>query len=185
MLGERFVVDRNVQAGDAADFGIAQGGDHGAQVVWLDANVAVVDHQDFVACFAHQADELGNFVVDGVAARAIEDANLALREIAHQLLKNGDRSVVFVADAKNQFVVGIVLAAVAGEIFVGFGVEAANRLQIADRRSKIKILRWTVTGLAKETPGAIKDEQIVDKRRRSQGKKKVIGNFRNNCTSRI
>src|SRR5260370_26148722 len=142
-----------------------------------------VEQQGVVAGFAQQGEELGKFFVDGVAARAIEEANLALREIAHQLLKNGDRSVVFVADAKNQFVVGIVLAAVAGEIFVGFGVEAANRLQIADRRSKIKILPWTVTGLAKETPGAIKNEQIVDERRGSQGKKKVIGNFRNNCTS--
>src|SRR5260370_882615 len=156
-------------------------------VIWNGLN-SVRKEVDFEALPGDQAAGergLGRAVVDGVAARPIEDANLALREIAHQLLKNGDRSVVFVADAKNQFVVGIVLAAVAGEIFVGFGVEAANRLQIADRRSKIKILRWTVTGLAKETPGAIKDEQIVDKRRRSQGKKKRISNFRNNCTSRI
>src|SRR5260370_36806674 len=114
-----------------------------------------VEQQGVVAGFAQQGEELGKFFVDGVAARAIEEANLALREIAHQLLKNGDRSVVLVADAKNQFVVGIVLAAVAGEIFVGFGVEPANRVESADRRSKIKLLRWTCTRVETARPEAM------------------------------
>src|SRR6266853_1419668 len=150
MLRERFVVGGNVQAGHATDFGIAKRSHDGAQVVWLDANVAVVYDQNFVARFVHHADELGDFVVDGVAPRAVENANLAFWKIVHQLLKNGDGGVILIPDAEDQLVFRIILAAVAGEILVGFRIQAADRLQVADRRSKVHIPFWTVFGRRKK-----------------------------------
>src|SRR6266481_3735316 len=164
MLRERFVVGGNVQAGHATDLGIAKRSHDGAQVVWLDANVAVVDDQNFVARFVHHADELGDFVIDGVAPRAVENANLAFWKIVDQPLKNGDGGVSFIADAEDQLVFRIILAAVARKIFVGFRIQAADRLQVADRRSKVHIPFWTVFRPAKKKAGTVENEQIVDKR---------------------
>jgi hypothetical protein len=39
--------------------------------------------------------------------------------------------------------------------------------------------------MAKKKTGTIQDEQIVNERCGSKGKKKVIGGFRNRCTPRI
>src|SRR5260370_39814868 len=81
---------------------ITQRCNHGAQIIWLHANVAVVDHQHFIASIVHHTDQFRHFVVDGVASRTAEDSNLTLGEIAHQLLKNGHSSIVLVADTQNQ-----------------------------------------------------------------------------------
>src|SRR6266850_641573 len=122
MLRESFVLGGNVETGYSADFGIAQRSHNSTQIVWLDANVAVVDYQDFVARFIHQPDQLGYFVVNGLASRTIQHADSPLREIAHQLLKNRHRCVIFIAHAENQLVVRIILPAVARKILVGFRI---------------------------------------------------------------
>src|SRR5260370_35962371 len=124
MLGNRFVMRGNVQASHAAHFRIAQRGHHGSQIIWLDPHVAVVDHQNFVASFVHHSDQLSHFVVDGVASRTIKDSNLTLGKITHQLLKNGHRSVVLIADAEYQLIIRVLLPAIALKIFLGFVLQA-------------------------------------------------------------
>ena len=83
MLRECFVPSGDIQARRSAHFCVAERSYHGSQIIRLDPNVAVVDNQHFVASFVHHAHQFGNFVVDGVASRTIEDANLTLGKIAH------------------------------------------------------------------------------------------------------
>ena len=63
IVGEGPLVRRHVEAGDRAHLGIGQRRDHAAQIIGLDAHVAVADHHDFVRRLAHQARQLGHFVV--------------------------------------------------------------------------------------------------------------------------
>ena len=184
MLRECFVLSGNIQAGHSAHFGVAERGHHCSQVIRLDANVAVVDDKNFIASFVYHPDQFGYFIVDGVAPRAIEDSNLALGKLAHQLLENRHRSVVFIPDAENQLVIRVVLAAIAGKILVGFRIEAADGLKVAHRRSKVRILGRTVLRTTKEKPGTVQHEYVVDEGSGSNSEKQVIGGFGNHCTSR-
>src|SRR5438876_1365810 len=165
MLRECFVLSGNIQAGHSAHFGVAERGHHCSQVIRLDANVAVVDDKNFIASFVYHPDQFGHFIVDGVAPRAIEDSNLALGKLAHQLLEKGNGGVVFIADAENQLIIRVVLAAIAGKVFVGFRIEAADRLQVADRRSKVQVLPRTILRTPKEEPRTVQDEHVIDEGR--------------------
>src|SRR5712664_989941 len=162
MLGESLVLNRNVQAGHSTDLWITQRCNHGAQIIWLDANVAVVDHQHFIASLVHHTDQFRHFVVEGPASRTVEDSNLTFGEIAHQLLENGHSSIVLIADAENQLVIRVVLAAIARKIFVSFGIQAADGLQVAYRRGKIRVTRQTTFRVAEKTPGTVQDEEVVN-----------------------
>ena len=72
---------------------------------------------------------------------------------------------MFVADAKDQLVIRVILAAIAGKILVGLRIEAADRLQVAHRRSKVQVSRRSILRTTKEKPRAIQDEQVVDEGR--------------------
>ena len=141
VLRESPIVCRNVKTGHAAHFRIAQRCDYRSQVVWFHANVAVVNDQHLVARFLHHALEFGHFIVDGLASGANQDANLPVGKIVFQLFEDRHRGIVLIADAENQFILGIVLAAVTGQVLVGFGIQPAKGFQVADRRSEIRILR--------------------------------------------
>lgn len=121
--------------------------------------------------FVDHADQLGDFVVDGGAAGAVENANAAFREVFFQFVQNGDRGVVLVVNTKNQLVVRVVLAAVTGEIFVGFGVQAADGLEVADGRCEIRVWREAIAGIPKKTDGAIESQKIVNERSGRQNEK--------------
>ena len=58
----------------------------------------------------------------------MEQPNAAFGKIAYQLLQHGDRRVMTVPNTENQLEVGIILAAEAREVIVGFGVQSSNRL---------------------------------------------------------
>jgi len=51
-------------------------------------------------------------------------------KIVHQLLKNGDGGIIFIADAENQLVIRVILAAVAGKILVGFRIQARTGFRL-------------------------------------------------------
>ena len=156
-------MDRHVKAGDGANVGIGERSHDAAEIVGLNANIAVADDQDFVLRFVDKAREFGHFVVGGDAAGAVEHANLALGKVVDELLDDRQYGIVGIAHAKEDFVVGIILAAEAGEIFVGVGIEAANRLEIADRRREIRV-RLAGRALAKVIPGAVQGKQVIDER---------------------
>src|SRR6266849_1680869 len=167
MLRKCFILSGNVQTSHSANFRIAQRSHHGSQIIWLDTNITVVDHEDFVASFLHHPDQFRDFIVDGGASRAIEDSNLTFGEIAHQLLKSGHGSVVLIANAENQLIIRVVLPAITSKVFVGFWVQAAYGLQVTHWRGKIQISRGTVFRLPEKKPGTIQDKQVVDERRGS------------------
>ncbi len=79
---------------------------------------------------------------------------------------------VTVADAEKEFVVRIILGAVAGEIFVSLGVQAANGLEIADGRSVIRRM-GRFSSMTEKLPRAVKREEIIDKRNGGDAKKNV------------
>ncbi len=154
------VTGGQIEAGDGAGFGIGERGSDVPEKIGWNAHVAVADDDHFVLRLADHAGELGDFVIGGVAAGAEEDADASLGKIADEPLDDRERRIVVFIDAEEDFEVGIVLAAEAGEVFVRVGIETADGFQIADRRREIGRRRGRV---AEETPGAIKGEKVVDK----------------------
>jgi hypothetical protein len=53
LLQKGILVRGNIEARHSANFRITQWRDYGTQIVRVNANIAVVDDQDFVLCFAH------------------------------------------------------------------------------------------------------------------------------------
>ena len=88
----------------------------------------------------HQTNQACNLVIDTVAPRAKEQPNLALREIEDEFFKHGQGGVARI-NTEYDFVIGIILAAEAGVVFVGFHVQSANGFQAADERREISIRR--------------------------------------------
>ena len=83
-------------------------------------------------------------------------------KVVLELLDDGERGIVRV-DAKDNFVVRIVLAAKACEVLIGLGVKAEDRLEIADGRQEAGRLEAG----RPEIPKTAKDrDAIVDKRDR-------------------
>jgi hypothetical protein len=172
-LDERGFARRFVQTSGAAQLSVTEGRCHRAKIIGTNAHIAIGDDQEFVLRFADQAHEAADFVVHGTAAGTVEDTNLTFRKIAAQAFDDGQRGVV-VIDAENDFVVGIILAAEAGVIFVGFGIEAANGLEATDRRGESGILLAFTLRHAKKALRAIENEQIVDGGDGSQSEKEIL-----------
>ena len=126
MLRKRLVMRGDIKAGHPAHLRIAQWRHDRAQIIRLDPNVAVVDHQNIVPGFIHHPNQLRHFVVDAAAPRTIKHSNATLRKIPNQLLKNRDGGIVLITNAKNQLVVRIILPAIAGEVLIRLGVQAPD-----------------------------------------------------------
>ena len=108
-----------------------------AQEAGLDAHVAVADDYDLVAGLADHAAELVDLVACAARVRANEQADRAPREIGDQFPYDRNRRLLVIGDAEQDFEFGIILAAEAGEVLVGFAIQTANRFQNADGRSEI------------------------------------------------
>ena len=115
--------------------------------------------------------QLGHLVVDGHASGAKKQADSVFGKITLQFFQNRHRRVITVPDAKNQLIVRIILAAETRVVFVCFGVQSPDGLQIADRRQKVGIPRQAGLRAPKKTPRAIQNQQVIDKGRGSDGKK--------------
>ncbi len=123
---------------------------------------------------AYQAGKFAYLVIGSVAVGAKKHANPPVRKIPGQFLEHGNDRGILLSQAKNQFVIGIVLAAEAGEILVSLRIEAANRLEVADGRGETA---RPATGrgewAAEEPPGTVKDEQIIDEGEGSYRKHRI------------
>ena len=117
---------------------IAEGRDDGAQIIGLDAHVAVGDDEE--SCWASATRRVRRATLSFTASRPEPNSRRMRRcgKISDQFFKDRERGIAGI-HAKNQFVIGIILAAEAGVIFVGFCVETFDRFQAADRRSEIRI----------------------------------------------
>jgi hypothetical protein len=66
------------------------------------------------------------------------------------------------ADAEEQFEFGIVLTAEAGEVFVGIGILAADRLNVTDRGSEWGLVAGWLT-FTKKAPGAVNAYDVIER----------------------
>ena len=82
VVGEGVEFGWNVKTGHGAHLRIAQRSGHLPQIIRPHAHVAIADDHHFVRGFAHQASQLGDFVVGRDTAGTVQDANAALRKIA-------------------------------------------------------------------------------------------------------
>ena len=67
-----------------------------AQVIGRDANVAIGDDEKIVFGFVDQANQAADFIVDGVAAGAEDQADVAVRKIALQFFEDRDGRIVLI-----------------------------------------------------------------------------------------
>ena len=88
--------------------------------------------------FIHQSSQFRALVVGRHAAGSVQnpDRTLLWKEIPLQLIEHLRHRGIVCVDAENQFIIGIVLAAEAGQIFIRIRVQALDRFQIADRRAE-------------------------------------------------
>src|SRR5579884_1355089 len=125
-----------VKAGDGGVGGISERSDDLAQVIGPDADVAIAQDEDFVFGFTGEKGEIVHLLVGAGAGRAGQNANPAIRETSHDGANEGNGRVRLVVDGKKDFVIGVVLTAEAGEVFERAKIDAVNRFEHADGRSK-------------------------------------------------
>lgn len=122
---------------DGADLGVFEGGGEGAEVVGGDADVAIGADEEVVAGFAGEAGKFIGFIVEAQLFAADEEADGAGGKIADEFFDDGDDGIFGIGDAEEDFVFGVVLAAEAGEIFIGGAVGAFDGNENAGGRSEI------------------------------------------------
>jgi hypothetical protein len=89
---------------------------------------------------------------------------LGIWEVAFQLTENWESGIVSI-HAEEDFVVRIVLAAEAREIFVGFGVKSKHRLDVADGRQEVGSLELRYAEIAKTAENC---DAVIDERDRGK-----------------
>jgi hypothetical protein len=133
----------------------------------------------------HQPHQFGHFVIDGIAARTIQNLDFAVGKIASQFFKHWHRRIKLVVHAEQKFVVRIILPAKTCEVFVRFRVQAANRLQITNGRAEIGFLRLIARNTGEKFYRTINCDQIINKWNGREDQNEILENRRNYRTSRI
>ncbi len=182
MLREGLVSRRNVKAGHAPHFRIAQRRHNGTQIIWLHANIAVVNDQNLVPRLIHHTNKLGYLVIDGIAPGSKKNSNLPVGKVASQLLQNWHRRITFISNTKNQLKLRIVLPAIARQVFVSLGIQAAQRFEVAHGRRETGICTQALLRPPEKSPGAEKYEQVINKRGSCEDEKEITSTLRNHCT---
>ena len=125
-----------VEAGDEADLRVGERRDYLLQVARFDADVAVIDEQDFVAGVGEHLRKIADFDICAECAIADDEFYCAVGKL---LLQPGDHfasGVGWVADAEDQLEVGVVLLGVAEETLPHLGIGAFERLEDGDGRKR-------------------------------------------------
>jgi hypothetical protein len=86
-----------------------------------------------------------------------------LREIAFQLLENGNDFIVRAPYTEHEFVFRVILPAETGEVLIGVGVTSTYRLQDAEGRGESRKLFNPIGPAAKEAPGTVENKNVVEK----------------------
>ncbi len=74
-------------------------------------------------------DQIADLAIVAQHFRADKQANLAVGKFLDQLLHGGHGGIGGLADAEDQFIVGVVLQAMAAKALIHLGIDAAQRLQ--------------------------------------------------------
>ena len=111
------------------------------QVMRRDNDVAVVDEDVGISRVRQHLHEVRDLAVRAEQLRAFDDADRVIREFLLKLVDGNERGVGERADAEEDLVLAcILLHAVAGECRVHLVIEAADRLEDADRRREGGVL---------------------------------------------
>src|SRR4029077_14998315 len=94
---------------------------------------------------------------------AVEQTDLSIREVPHHFLDYRHGRVGLVRHAEKEFVFGIVLSAETRKIFISVRIQPSNGLEIAYRRSEIKIFPRLFSRLPKVTAGTVDGQKVEDK----------------------
>jgi hypothetical protein len=86
------------------------------------------------------------------------------------------------AYTKEQLILRVVLPAQAGKVFIGIGVEPANRLDIANRRSEGRP-RNVAAPAVEESPGTVDADRVVKQRKCRYEKNKISDRRYQKCSS--
>src|ERR1700719_4605474 len=146
---------------------IGQRGDDATKIITLDVNVAVIDQQVLIMSRWKHLLQIADLHIGAEFVWANDQTDPAVRKFALQLLHAGDGGVFGMAHTKNNFVLGIVLQAVAAEAFVDVRVGAFQRLENGDRgqRSRGGRGRPPHTTLAQKNESAPQANQVIDRTR--------------------
>src|ERR1700693_443215 len=108
---------------------------------------------------------------------------MAFRKFLDQPFEKRQRRIVLI-DAKDQLVLGIILAAKDGLVFVGVEIATLDRSQTTDGRREVKALASLLPRSQEESGGAIESEQVIDKWDCGNTENDIIEERQNLCTSR-
>ena len=162
--GEGLRIRPAVETRHHPDLWPSQRGHNAAQVIRLDANIAVGDQQHVVFRFRVHVLQIGDLGVVAEFVRRDHESDVAFGKIGDQAADDRRGRIALFTDAEDDLVFGIILPAEAGEIFIGLGVRSANRLEDRRWRGVVQTQRALPAPVGEpEQPGRDCD-QIVDDR---------------------
>src|ERR1700687_1093114 len=139
--GKRFQARSQARTRDASiktryqpDLQILQRGNHVPQVVGLDADVAVVYHDVFVPRFRQHLRQVADFDVHAQVFQTEHKPDRNLRKFSLQSLDECNRRIISLADAKDNFVLGIVLQKMTAKAVIHLRISTPERLENRNRR---------------------------------------------------
>ena len=100
-----------------------------AEVIGTHPDITIVDQQILVPRLGQHLQQVADFAIHAALLRADHQLDLPLGKFAHELLDERHGGVVGVAHAEDDFVLRIILQAVAAKTFVSAGIGAQHRLQ--------------------------------------------------------
>src|SRR5260370_42123990 len=121
--------------------------------------------------FAGEARELIDFLIGAQIFRSDEQSDFAAGKFRDQAVDERNRQVRRVIHGKENFVVGIVLAAKARVIFVSGEIYAAHWLEQAHARSVVS--RQALALAAEKTPGGKGGRDVIREWRGRQKKHRI------------
>jgi len=125
--------DASVQASHHPNRRIRQRHDHTTQVVRRNADITVIDQQDFMACRRQHLCQRTQLAIGTQVALANQQINLPIRILRLQLANRFDRRVIGIADAEDQLKFRIVLLAVTAKRLPDLRIDSLQRFQDRDR----------------------------------------------------
>ena len=124
----------HLEAGYRSDSRIGERSNYSSQVIGANSDITVAHDDYFVLGFSDQASHFCDFVVQGAAARTKQNSYLALREFTNEFFQSRNHRIIGVPDAEENFVVRIILTAIAGEVLLSLGIKPPDRFQNTHRR---------------------------------------------------
>jgi len=164
-----------IEGGHSADAAIAEQCRDASQISGFDAHVAIGDNQQVVPRLTHQAAKIGDFGVRAQPLRRHNQMDGAPRKVRDQFLQHGHDRILGVTHSKQNFEFRIVLPAKTREVFVRFGIQAANGLEYADRRRvfrRERRLTVRAPGRTEKSPRRTNSGEVVKQRAERQSQNK-------------